>query len=385
MTERQTLEGASGHGGGVAAAARLSGLAEADIDDFSTNCFFAAAPLTERLLGDTAWFTGSALLRYPDPRNGRLRAALAVREDAGLGAGPGMVIAGNGASELIWAALLALRGQGARRALFLGPVFVQYARACMALGIEVECVPCPATHAFLPDGAALEAVRRSGADAVIACSPNNPGTGTIDDFSPLLEAVGRRALLLDVSYRGFLPEGALAAHRYPALAEQAARHGASLVLLDSLTKLFCCPGVRLGFAVAGEDFIVRMDACRPSWSVSAAAEAAALRLLEHEPEYRALLPGLARCVEAAAEELERTGLFLHVLRGPSFVTAELRGGDGAGMQESLLRRAGVVIRVCDNVPGMPQGWVRIQARPERDMQRLYAGLREREPAVCPRG
>ena len=99
------------------AAARLSGRAETDIDDFSTNCFFAAAPLTERLLGKTAWCSGSALLRYPDPGNVRLRAALAARE----GMEPDAVIAGNGASELIWAALLALRTRGARRVLFLGP------------------------------------------------------------------------------------------------------------------------------------------------------------------------------------------------------------------------------------------------------------------------
>ena len=65
MGERPALEGTYGHGGGVMAAARLSGRAETDIDDFSTNCFFAAAPLTERLLGKTAWCSGSALLRYP--------------------------------------------------------------------------------------------------------------------------------------------------------------------------------------------------------------------------------------------------------------------------------------------------------------------------------
>ena len=94
MGERPALEGTYGHGGGVMAAARLSGRAETDIDDFSTNCFFAAAPLTERLLGKTAWCSGSALLRYPDPGNVRLRAALAARE----GMEPDAVIAGNGAS-----------------------------------------------------------------------------------------------------------------------------------------------------------------------------------------------------------------------------------------------------------------------------------------------
>lgn len=374
MAENQALEGNSGHGGSVAAAARLSGRAEASIDDFSTNCFFAAAPLTERLVGETPWFSGSALLRYPDPRNERLRVMLAARE----GVNPDMVIAGNGASELIWAALPAL--PGVRRVLFLGPLFVQYARACSALGIAWESVSCPEENFFLPDAAALERVARSGADAVIVCSPNNPGTGAIRDFSPLLKAAGGRVLLLDSSYRGFLPEEAALVHHYPELAAEAARNGGELVLLDSLTKLFCCPGVRLGFAVAGEEFIARMDACRPSWSVSAAAEAAGLVLLRHEAEYRAMLPELARDVEDVAERLERSGLFRRVLRGLSFVAAAVKDGGAAKMQEYLLRREGVMVRVCDNVPGMPEGWVRIQARPERHMQRLYAGLEHLQEA-----
>ena len=42
-----------------------------------------------------------------------------------------------------------------------------------------------------------------------------------------------------------------------------------------------------------------MDACRPSWSVGTAAESAGLALLEHEAEYRALLPELAALLEAA--------------------------------------------------------------------------------------
>ena len=222
MGVRPALEGTYGHGGGVMAAARLSGRAETDIDDFSTNCFFAAAPLTERLLGKTAWCSGSALLRYPDPGNVRLRAALAARE----GMEPDAVIAGNGASELIWAALLALRTRGARRVLFLGPLFVQYARACAALGMETEQVLCPEDDSFLPDAAALDGVARSGADVVIVCSPNNPGTGILRDFSPLLDAVGRRVLLLDASYRGFLPEGDPGALPYPSLAGEAERNGA---------------------------------------------------------------------------------------------------------------------------------------------------------------
>ena len=249
--------------------------------------------------------------------------------------------------------------------------------------METEQVLCPEDDSFLPDAAALDGVARSGADVVIVCSPNNPGTGILRDFSPLLDAVGRRVLLLDASYRGFLPEGDPGALPYPSLAGEAERNGAVLILLDSMTKFFCCPGVRLGFAVAEAELVARMDACRPSWSVGTAAESAGLALLEHEAEYRALLPELAQGVEAVAGHLEESGLFRRVLRGPSFVIAALRNGDAADMQARLLRREGVMIRACDNIPGMPEGWVRMQVRPERHMQRLYAGLKHLQGTLSP--
>lgn len=369
MSRVQTLEGTFGHGGGLGAAARLIGMREAELDDFSTNCFFAASPLTENLLGGQGRFSGAALLHYPDPEVRRLRARLAVREALPAD----MIVAGNGASELIWASLLALRGKGARRALFLGPIFVQYARACAALGLEQEHVVCREENAFLPDDSALDSVARSRADLVIVCSPNNPGTGVLRDFTPLMNAVGKRTLLLDACYRSFLQEEDPGFPRYSRLMEFACP-GGEAILLDSLTKFFCCPGVRLGFAVTGKELAAGIESCRPSWSVGMAAEDAGLTLLEKESAYRELLPALAEDVENLARHLEKSGMFRRVLRGTSFVAAAVKDGRAADMQERLLRLHGILIRVCDNVPGMPGGWVRIQARPESYMQRLYAAL-----------
>lgn len=52
--------------------------------------------------------------------------------------------------------------------------------------METEQVLCPEDDSFLPDAAALDGVARSGADVVIVCSPNNPGTGFSATFLPCL-------------------------------------------------------------------------------------------------------------------------------------------------------------------------------------------------------
>ena len=146
MSRVQTLEGTFGHGGGLGAAARLIGMREAELDDFSTNCFFAASPLTENLLGGQGRFSGAALLHYPDSEVRRLRARLAVREALPAD----MIVAGNGASELIWASLLLCAEKGRVARFFLGPIFVQYARACAALGLEQSMLSAGRKTPFSP-------------------------------------------------------------------------------------------------------------------------------------------------------------------------------------------------------------------------------------------
>lgn len=393
MKEHHASVSMGGHGGNVWAAARRLGAAPGDILDLSTNTFAAMAGHTAALIRAVlaAEPDGEAWLHYPDPEAFLLREALARDE----GVPPAWVLPGGGASELVWAALAALRP---RRALFLGPMFAQYARACEGLGIPWQALTPPesggagpAAGGFAPDSDALAGVEASDADLLVVCSPNNPGTAVLRDPGPLFRAARGRVVLFDASYRDFLWEeggaeaSAWEAHRYPRLAEAAAAHACRLVLLGSLTKFFCCPGARLGFAVAGPDLVERLAACRPAWTVTVAAERIGAALLEDSAAYRAALPGLRRDVRELAALLEGSGLFRAVLPGVSFVTAALRRPERArALQALLLERKRTLIRVCDNIPGMPPGFVRVQARPASALLPLREGLREFAAVARPR-
>ena len=99
--------------------------------------------------------------------------------------------------------------------------------------------------------------------------------------------------MLDACYRSFLQEEEPGFPRYSRLMELACP-GGEVILLDSLTKFFCCPGVRLGFAVTGKELAAGIESCRPSWSVGMAAEDAGLTLLEKESAYRSFCPLLQK-------------------------------------------------------------------------------------------
>jgi threonine-phosphate decarboxylase len=381
------LNGLSGHGGNVWAAARFLECDPSALLDLSTNTFSrmedrTAALLAEDPEGETAG--GRWALRYPDPHACGVRAALAAAE----GVPAEQVLAGNGASELIWAALGSLRP---RKAFFLGPLFAEYARACRALGVawdvltppEAGTDPCSA-GGFAPDAGTLRRIAATDADVVVACSPNNPGTAVLLDPEPLLKAAGGRTLLLDASYKDFLPGRGAAdsppfreTHSFPFLSPLAAAARCRLILIGSLTKFYCCPGVRLGFLISGEDTVRRIAGAVPPWTVSTFAARAGMRLLAQRGEYAAALPALRRDVADLAAGLEQSGLFRVVLPGVSFVTAALREpGRAESIRTRLLTRRKVLIRVCDNIPGMPAGFVRIQARPPEHLVPLWEGLRD---------
>lgn len=55
--------------------------------------------------------------------------------------------------------------------------------------------------------------------------------------------------------------------------------GGRPVVIGSLTKLFACPGLRLGYLLAGEDLVREAAARQPAWSVNALAVAALPDLL----------------------------------------------------------------------------------------------------------
>ena len=52
-----------------------------------------------------------------------------------------------------------------------------------------------------------------------------------------------------------------------------------------MTKFFAIPGLRVGYAVASPDMVVRLRQYQDPWTVTASAEAAALAALD-DAEYR---------------------------------------------------------------------------------------------------
>jgi histidinol-phosphate/aromatic aminotransferase/cobyric acid decarboxylase-like protein len=150
---------------------------------------------------------------------------------------------------------------------------------------------------------------------------------------------------------------------YPLATGTWSRGDANSVVVGSLTKVFACPGLRLGYVLA--DDAARLTAAQPAWPVSSVALAVLPDLLA-----AADLPAWQHAIAARRAELvallARHGLAADAADAPwVLVTAP-------GLRERLAPQ-GIVVRDCASF-GLP-GVVRI-AVPDDD------GLARIEEALC---
>lgn len=163
--------------------------------------------------------------------------------------GQTMITSGCNQAFVIAAMALAQAGDAI---LLPAPWYFNHAMALTMLGIEPRALPCRAEHGFVPHIADAEALLDEKVKAIVLVSPNNP-TGaiypaqTIHDFYALCER-HRIALILDETYRDFLPDAAGPPH---ALFKNPA-WGDTLISLYSFSKSYCIPGHRIGAIIASE-------------------------------------------------------------------------------------------------------------------------------------
>lgn len=370
MTRNRALPEIGTHGGDIREIARNLGIAPEDLLDFSTNCNVFAHDLTRELVDSTPYDFAA----YPENHGARLLARIAEHENAP----ENQIVIGNGSAELIF---LALRAMNPGSALLIGPIFSEYALACEALGIPYTVFPLPVENGFCFDIEHINAIWKSNAELAVFCSPNNPGGAADPNIKTVLERLPCPRLLFDHTYKEFLWGDPLyESHNWNALMNWA-RPGASVITLNSFTKFFHCAGIRLGYAVCGRALAGRMRKIQPPWMVTNFAQTLGEQFLERIEDYRDTLPALQRERAKLTRNLGVTGLFApeRILEGPSFLCLGLRPGIAASDVRAALLRQRVLIRVCDNIPGMPPDFIRVQVRPEPDAERLCDALERFRP------
>jgi aspartate/methionine/tyrosine aminotransferase len=167
---------------------------------------------------------------------------------------PDQVAITAGCNQAFFLAMMAIAHAG-DTVLLPTPWFWNHQQTCAMLGIAARSLPCPAEAGFVPDVEQAEALLDASVRAIVLITPNNP-TGAVypPDVIAGFAALCRRRgiwLVLDETYRDFLPDGQDRAHGMFADPDWAS----GVIQLYSFSKAYCVPGHRLGAVVAGAELV----------------------------------------------------------------------------------------------------------------------------------
>ncbi|BCS89634.1 cobyric acid synthase [Pseudodesulfovibrio sediminis] len=344
------------HGGNVRRLAETAGCLPEEILDFSANV---------NPLGPPPWLgqvVGQALQSvdaYPDPDCYDLLMAASELYKVW----PTQVIAGNGASEL----LFAIAGMGQhRQAIIPSPTYVDYARACKAHRLPI--VEAGMTEDFQVDFPAMASLLTTPS-VVFLCNPNNPTGTTISpaDLREVATMFPQSRFVVDESFGEFMPEDTDRLIR---------NRPSNVITVLSLTKFYAIPGIRLGLAFGDPDVILRLKQRLPAWSVNLLAQKVGERCLR-DKQYAAVTreeTGLLR--ENLASGLRHIP-GIKVMPGVAnylLCRMDRIGQDATGLQQRLLKEHHISIRLCGNYTGLDNNWFRVAVRDKDDNEQLIRAM-----------
>lgn len=351
----------SEHGGNILEMALKIGVDANDIIDFSANINPLGMPdsLKTAIVGQL-----ERAERYPDVEYRELHGALARVH----GCEADNIIAGNGATELIYAVTHYLQP---RRALLLTPGFAEYRRALLRVGCVIDDYVMTQADGFQPDDRLLAALDATHYDCLFIATPNNP-TGLMPD-ARLVLAIAERcrkrntALIVDEAFIDFLPDA-------PGLIPHISAFP-QLYILRSLTKFFAIPGLRLGYLVSGDrQAISAMKRAREPWTINAFAALAGEIILDDHTYIDATRRWLADAQRWLYRELAAMPELQVWQPAANYIFLRCRHVV-INLQQALLEQQ-ILIRSCANYPGLTANDYRVAIKSDGDNRRLIAALHQ---------
>lgn len=315
--------------------------------NFSTN--ICCGVPHEGLMRHLAKEMHSAISSYPEPAPRKLEAELAEW----TGVEPGAVMATSGAVDAIY--LIGEMMSGARSAI-IEPTFSEYASAAGRF------------HHVIDQLTDLDEITAAH-EVVWLCNPNNP-TGRVIPHGELLSKIDANPTTLFVVDQAY---GLYTRKQIIAPCEAVERD--NLLLLNSLTKRFSVPGLRVGYIISNPALISRLSKLRMPWAVSAPAIEGARYLVKHSDDYKIEAERLHIEALRLSDELRRIGIEVEPT-DCNFILCRLPHRTASELKEHLATRHGILIRDASNFHSLSDAHFRVAVQGEAEDNLLISALHQ---------
>lgn len=309
------------------------------------------------------------IVHYPDPAARELKEAISKRYSLPSDC----LVLGNGATELFYLLMQALRPESV---LIPVPSFSEYERAASAVGATIIFFQLQESQGFAIDfSRLLEHAVLERPEMIILGNPNNP-TGNLISSAALQEflyklkctlGTCRPWIVIDESFLDFREDEAL----YTARQIEDDR----LVVIQSLTKFYALPGLRLGFGVAKPRLVEQLEMRKDVWNVNLLAQRAGIAALKDSIYARKTIATVAHEAKFLYNELASLPFLKPSQPTVNFILCKLSKGTGKELARGM-KAKGILIRDCANYPGLDDSYIRLAVRTHDENMRLLNMLKE---------
>ena len=185
------------------------------------------------------------------------------------------------------------------------------------------------------------------------CNPNNP-TGNVlvkGMLNHIIRKHPRYLYVIDQSYADYT----LA----PMLIPNEMADVFNLMLIHSLSKKYCIPGLRLGYIVASPIIIGRLKQIRQPWTINALAIEAGKYLIDNEVK---MIPDLNEYLKETVRLHQKLNAIegLKVMKtDTNFMLVSINNSTALELKQWLLENYGILIRDASNIRGLDEHYFRV--------------------------
>ena len=275
------------------------------------------------------------------------------------------ILFGNGASELFWAIIHAVKPQ---KVLIPVPSFSGYKSASECEECEVDYYYMKEEDDFLLTDDFLKIFKEESLpNLIFLANPNNPTGKCID--RKLLECIialcceKKIWLVLDECFIEFT-------ERKEESLFKIAEKTPYLVVVRAFTKIYGIPGVRLGYLAAEEKMINLLKRHIPEWNVSIFAQYAGAAALKEVQFVEKTVKYVKEQRAYMLRQLKEMGIKAWFSEADYILIYSEKP-----LYEKLLEKK-ILIRDCSNYKGLKKGYYRIAIKTEKENEKLIEALRK---------
>lgn len=292
-----------------------------------------------------------AIGNYPEPEPKELEELIAEK----LEIPASMVMVTNGANEAIYLIAQLYRGWAS---VIPQPTYTEYADACRMFDHIISYERTDELN-ILPE------------DRIYwICNPDNP-TGNVMLKSLLAYVIKKHPRYLhviDQSYADYTLQ--------PMLKPKELLDCYNVMILHSLSKKYCIPGLRLGYMTASPIIIERLRDIRQPWTVNTLAIEAGKWLIKNDPK---VIPDIKDYIAEAQrlhDELQAIDGIMVMDTKTHYMLVNIDWATSLELKNWLIENHGILIRDASNFHGLDTHCFRVAAQSPEENNALINAIKE---------